>query len=684
MPNRLADETSPYLLQHAHNPVDWFPWGAEALAAAAAGDKPILLSVGYSACHWCHVMERESFEVEAVAERMNAGFVCIKVDREERPDLDEIYMKSVQAFTGGRGGWPMTVFLTPDGRPFFGGTYFPPVPRGSMPSFPQVMDHVLRLYREQRSAVDDVAEQVLTGIRPYGALPRAADEVGDGWLDAVALDAAARFDHSWGGFGHAPKFPPHGTLSVLLAHHHVTGEAASLEMAVATLDAMARGGVYDVLGGGFARYSVDDQWLIPHFEKMLYDNALLAPLYADAFGITGAPRFARIARETLDWVLAEMVDEGGGFHSALDADSEGEEGLYYVWTPAEIAEIAGDDADALCALMQISDEGNFEHGRSAVRIEVPLEALSEGDRDLLERWRGPLLAVRAARVRPGLDDKVIAAWNGLMISAMARAGVALDEPRYVAAAARAAEFVDSSMTVEGRLHRTWGRGRLGALGFLDDCAAMTLGLLDLWEATHEPEWLSRAIALADRTVELFWDEDDGGFFYTGHDAEPLVARSKNFVGGALPSGNGLAAMALTRLDALCGRTDLGDRADRILRSYRVLLSGAPGALGVEALAAHWRHAGGQEVAVVGEGGADLLAVARATYLPFAVTAAVAGEPDLGLLPWLEGKAPLAGAAAAYLCRDHACLAPTTEVGELADLLAGVARADRAPGTPIRS
>ena len=679
MPNRLTDETSPYLLQHAHNPVDWYPWGPDALAAAAAQDKPILLSVGYSACHWCHVMERESFENETIAARMNEDFINIKVDREERPDLDEVYMKSIQAFTGGHGGWPMTVFLTPDGRPFFGGTYFPPVPRGSMPSFPQVMDHSLRLYRYQRARVDDVAADVLGGIKPYAALPRAAEAVGGGWLDAISAAAEADFDPRWGGFGQRPKFPPHGTLSVLLAHHHTTGNERSLAMVVATLDAMARGGMYDVLGGGFARYSVDEQWLIPHFEKMLYDSALLAPLYADAAKVTGFERYARIARETLDWVLAEMVDPGGGFWSALDADSEGEEGLYYVWTPAEIEAIAGAEAPALCRLLQITPEGSFEHGRSAVRIEVPLEALSEEDRALLERWRSPLLAVRSARVRPGLDDKVIAAWNGLMISALARCGAALGESRYVEAAARAAAFASNTLTRDGRLHRTWGRGRLGAPGFLDDHAALALGFLDLWEAAHDPAHLRAALALADRMVELFWDADDGGFFYAGHDAEPLVARSKNFIGGALPSGNGLAAMALTRLDALCGREDLGERADRILRSYRTLLSGAPRALGVEALAAHWRHAGGQEVAIVGAGEADpLLDAVRARYLPFAVTAAGV-EPDPELLPWLEGKTAVGGAPTAYLCRNRSCLAPTVDAADLRSALADAV--EPVPPTP---
>ncbi len=669
MPNRLADETSPYLLQHAHNPVDWYPWGAEALGRAKDEDRPILLSVGYSACHWCHVMERESFEDPATAAEMNRDFVNIKVDREERPDLDEIYMKAVQAFSGGHGGWPMTVFLTPDGRPFLGGTYFPPTPRHGMPSFRQLMAHAVRVYRERRDAVEHTAGRVLDGIRPWSNLPVEAPELGTEWLDAIAEAAADSYDPLHGGFGHAPKFPPHATMSVLLAHHHRTGAERSLQMVIGTLDGMAKGGTYDVVGGGFARYSVDERWLIPHFEKMLYDNALLAPIYADAWRVTGSPRFARIARETLGWMLREMRDDAGGLYAALDADSEGEEGLFYAWTPEQIAAVAGEDAPELCRLLEVTAGGTFEHGRSVLRLERPLEALPDADRTLFERWRGPLLESRSKRIWPGLDDKIIAAWNGLAISALARVGAALGEERYLEAARSAASFVLDGMTRDGRLHRTWKADRVGAPGFLDDHGAMLLALVDLWEATFEPRWLREAVALADRTVALFWDEGDGGFFYTGHDAEPLVARSKNLVGGAIPSGNGMVALALVRLDALCDRPDLGERADRVLRSYRTLLNGAPRALGAEALAGMWRATGGQEIAVVGAGGDALLAEVRDRYLPFAVLAS-ADQPDTELLPWLSGRQSPDGARA-FLCERRTCRAPTDDPAELAAQLDGL-------------
>ncbi|MCK6548906.1 thioredoxin domain-containing protein, partial [Myxococcota bacterium] len=585
MSNRLAHETSPYLLQHAHNPVDWYPWGEEALARAKAEDKPILLSVGYSACHWCHVMEKESFEDPETAARMNRDFVAIKVDREERPDLDELYMHAVQAFTGGRGGWPMTVFLLPDGRPFLGGTYFPPKPGRGMPSFTQVMTRAIELYTRERDKLERVSAQVVASLQGLGALPEPDDALATDWLGPIVHAASDVFDARWAGFGAAPKFPSHGTLAVLFAAWRRTGSRHALAMATKTLDAMARGGMYDLLAGGFARYSVDERWAVPHFEKMLYDNAQLVPVYVASWAATKNEDHRAIARETLDFVLRELTHARGGFFSALDADSEGVEGRHYVFTPEELVTILGaDDGARAAALFDVTREGTFEHGTSVLRFAVERPELSDEDRALYARVRPVLLTARETRVRPGLDDKIITAWNGLMITALARAARVLGDATYRAAAEKAAAFLLEEVTVDGRLMRTWKDGRARHLGCLDDHVCLAEGLVELWEATFDRRWLDAALRLADDTVRLFWDDADGGLFFTGHDAERLVARSKNLVGGATPSGNGTAAHLFVRLDALCGRADLGAKAERILRSYQTLLERAPRALGPEALA----------------------------------------------------------------------------------------------------
>ncbi|MCB9793719.1 MAG: DUF255 domain-containing protein [Alphaproteobacteria bacterium] len=658
MPNRLAHETSPYLLQHAHNPVDWYPWGEEAFARAKAEGKPVLLSVGYSACHWCHVMERESFEAPAVAEQMNQRFINVKVDREERPDIDEIYMQAVQAFTGGHGGWPMTVFLTPEGEPFFGGTYFPPEPRHGMPSFPQVMQHAADVFQRRKADLAQVTRDLTEHLQSLSRLPTPADALSDRWLEAVAAGCEADFDEEWGGFGHAPKFPPHGSLAVLLAHHHRTGSRRSLEMVTETLDAMARGGMYDLLGGGFARYSVDERWLIPHFEKMLYDNGQLVPVYVDAWKITQDPHYARIVRETCDYVLREMCLPGGAFAAAQDADSEGEEGRFFVWTPAQLREALGlFDGTRAATLLQVTDEGNFEHGTSALRLEEPLERLEEADRALLQRCLPQLFALRAERVAPSRDDKVVTAWNGLMIGALAQAGDALAEPRYLEAAARAARFLLDTVTVEGRLHRSWKDERVGAPGFLDDHANLGQALVDLYEATGEAAWLRASLDLADQTVRLFWDAADGGLFFTGSDAEALITRSKNLMGGATPSGNGVAALWFTRLEELAGRADLGGKAERILRSYQALLTRGPRALGPEALAGAWRTGNALEIGIVGEEPGPLLEALRARYLPFAVRS-VSPEPS-PLVPWMSGRQARGAPGRAYVCERGSCLLPVT-------------------------
>ena len=664
MPNRLVNETSPYLLQHAHNPVDWFPWGAEALEKAKAEDRPILLSIGYSACHWCHVMERESFESEAVAEVMNTHFINIKVDREERPDLDELYMKAVQAFSGGHGGWPMTVFLTPEGHPFFGGTYFPPAPRGGIPSFGQVLQHVHQLYHRDRPRVTEITGELLTYLSDAVRMPTPAPELSDRWLEAIAAAADRDFDSKNGGFGDAPKFPAYGTLAGLLAR---TNDRSALKMATATLSAMAQGGMYDLLAGGFARYSVDDAWRVPHFEKMLYDNGQLVPLYLTAFQRTGQAHYARIAAETLDYVLREMTLDSGGFAASQDADSEGVEGKFYAWTPAQIREAVGIvDGLRVSMLLEVTDDGTFEHGTSVLRLTTPLEELEAADRELLIRCLPLLKQARDRRVAPGRDDKIICAWNAMMIGAMARGAFVLDAPKYAEAAGRAADCLLARLRPDGRLLRTDGATRL--LAYADDYALLIDALINLYEATFERRWLTEALALSDQLIALFWDTDEGGFFYTGTDAETLVARSKHLIGGAEPAANEIAALAFCRLEALCGRADLGEKADHIIRAYQLLLDRAPRALSASALAGAWRSGKGQEIAIVGAADdptvAEFLAVLRSSPHPFRVVACLspadlaAGAP--AELPWLEGRSALDGKATAYLCEHFTCLAPTTD------------------------
>jgi uncharacterized protein YyaL (SSP411 family)/thiol-disulfide isomerase/thioredoxin len=680
MTNRLSRETSPYLLQHAHNPVDWYPWGAEALGRAKDEDRPILLSVGYSACHWCHVMEKESFEDPATAAIMNRDFVNIKVDREERPDVDEIYMHAVQAFTGGHGGWPMTVFLLPDGRPFMGGTYFPPDRTRGMPSFREVMSKAIDVFTNQRPLVERVTEQVTQAIQDSARLPSPDEDLSRAWLDPIADAADDSFDDRFAGFGHAPKFPPHGTLAALLAHFMRTGRRRSLEMVKKTLDAMAKGGMYDLIGGGFARYSVDERWCIPHFEKMLYDNAQLVPVYLDAHVLTKDPSYAEIARETLDWTLREMTHPDGGFFASQDADSEGVEGKFFVFLPAELDQILGAEAERARELFSVTEEGSFEHGTSVLRLSKMRAELSEDDRRFIERVRPKLFEARERRIHPGRDDKIITSWNSLMISAFARAFAVLDDPRYGLAATRAADFIAAQLTKDGRILRSWKDGRAPLLGYLDDYAFYATALLDLHQATLDEKWIARALDVTDRMIRLFWDAEDGGFFFTGSDAERLVARSKNMLGGAIPSGNGAAALLLARLAALTEQRAFGEQADRILRSYQMLLERAPRALGIEALAGAWRSGPTQEIAFAGED-ADvrpLVREAHARYLPFAVLARPSDR-----IAWTEGKTPIHGRATAFLCRDRTCKAPAGDALEWTKQLDEIATVDQKPESTAR-
>ncbi|MDX1934832.1 MAG: DUF255 domain-containing protein [Capsulimonadales bacterium] len=585
--NRLAQEKSPYLLQHAHNPVDWYPWGPEALEAARQRNQPIFLSIGYSACHWCHVMERESFEDPAVAALLNEHFISIKVDREERPDIDEIYMTAVQMMTR-HGGWPLSVFLLPDGRPFYGGTYFPPENRHGRISFRSLITQLADAYRNRFSELEEVATQLTNELRTATRQrPLASNAPGidvDGLLEASLTDMAERFDSANGGFGAAPKFPPHHALRLLLLAAEREYRHA-LPMALITLERMALGGIYDHIGGGFHRYSTDAVWLLPHFEKMLYDNALLSRLYAEAFRITRRECFARIARETCDWVLRDLADRNGGFRSALDADSEGEEGKYYVWSWDEVTALLGEEAGTdFCRKYHFLRKGNYREEATGqiTGFNIPYLALGATDTGLPDILEEEIVAARETlrqhryqRVPPGQDDKIITSWNGLMIGALAVAGKALNEPGYIAAAERAANFCLTALRPEGRLLHRYARGEAAIPAFLDDYAYLADGLLDLFEATGMPVWAEEARQLADALLADFWDPEDGGFFFAGKDHETLIARSKDLLDGALPSANGVAARVLVRLSVSENGDRYGQAAQALLHNYRGVLQRAP-------------------------------------------------------------------------------------------------------------
>jgi hypothetical protein len=655
MPNRLAQETSPYLLQHRDNPVDWHPWGAEALARARELDRPILLSVGYSACHWCHVMERESFEDTATAAYMNEHFVSIKVDREERPDVDALYMEAVQEISG-QGGWPMTVFCDPDGVPFFGGTYFPPDEGRGMPSFRMVMEAVVDAFESRREELRERAPAVRARLGAIGAVEPGGEEPGAELLGAAvaALEAAA--DTERGGFGSAPKFPPASALELLLAR----GETAIVER---TLDAMMAGGIYDQLGGGFARYSVDAGWLVPHFEKMLYDNALLARAYLHGWQALGHERYRRICEETLDWALREMRGPEGGFYSALDADSEGEEGRFYVWTAEEMRAVLSDGAEAIAAYYGVSEAGNFEGSNVLHLAGGPAAPEPEG----LAAARRALCEARAERVRPGLDDKRLASWNALMLAALAEAGAVLGREDYLDAARECAAFVLRDLRdTDGHLLRTYrdGEGRLN--GYLEDHAFLLEALLTLYEAGFEPRWFEEARALADTTIARFGDSERGGFFSTSDDHEELIARRKEIGDHPIPSGNSAAALGLLRLEALTGERSYGEWADGVLRLFATAASRRPDAFAHLLRALDFQLAPTKEVALIGADLTELASVVRSRYRPHLVLAG--GPAGADAPPLLVGRGEIDGKPTAYICEHFSCKAPVTGSAALKDQL----------------
>ncbi|MCA9427584.1 MAG: thioredoxin domain-containing protein, partial [Candidatus Omnitrophica bacterium] len=569
--NHLIDETSPYLLQHAHNPVDWRPWGEDALRKAREEDKPIFLSIGYSACHWCHVMEHESFENEEIAKFLNKHFISIKVDREERPDLDEIYMTATQMISGS-GGWPMSVFLTPDLKPFYAGTYFPPDARYGRPGFRQILEALADAYVSRREEVNRNAENVTRTINGYLAAEASSATLSEKIIPDAVETLKNRFDPVYGGFGGAPKFPHTMDLMLLMRHYKGTEDAETLRMVTESLDKMARGGMYDQLGGGFHRYSVDAEWLIPHFEKMLYDNALLATTYLEGFQLTGDDRFKTIAREILDYVIREMQSEEGGYYSSTDADSEGEEGKYFVWTPSEIEEALGEkDARVFCEFYDVREGGNFEHGTSALSIPKTTAEVAEGlgltvqeVNEVIDRSKPKLLEIRSKRVPPGLDDKILVDWNGLMISAMAFGSFVLDDPRYAESAKKAAEALLEHQWNGERLLHTRRNGRSHLEGLLSDYSNLVYGLTDLFLATQESKWLERAIQIHQKMVELFEDPDEGGFFNTLGEQTDLIIRTKSGTDNAVPSGNSIAAINSVRLSSITGNPELEKQAERTL------------------------------------------------------------------------------------------------------------------------
>ena len=677
MPNRLAAETSPYLLQHKDNPVDWYPWGDEAFELARTTNRPIMLSVGYSACHWCHVMERESFEDHDIAELMNRLFVNIKVDREERPDVDSIYMAAVQAMTG-HGGWPMTVFLMPDGRPFFGGTYFPNTDRGGMPAFPRVLEAVSAAFHDpaQRSQLLGTSSQIISHIESIAAVRHSREPLNTDIVDNAALAFQREFDHRNGGMGTQPKFPQPMAYELLLRHWYRTGDEGSLKMVTTTLEKMALGGIFDQLGGGFARYSTDNTWLVPHFEKMLYDNAQLATLYLHAWQATGNPLFRRVVEETLTYVQREMTHPAGGFFSAQDADSEGEEGKFYVWQQDELESVLGEDvARVASAYWNVTAHGNFE-GKNILSVpREPADVAADLGitvvelEEVIREARAKLYAERSGRVWPGLDDKILTSWNALMLKAFAECGAAMGVNDWVETARQNADFLLTNLVDGDRLYRTCKMTEYGDAtrprlhGYLEDYAQLCDALLTLYESTFEARWFEAAISLANGMIELFWSEDDAVFFDTGNDHDRLVVRPRDIYDTASPSGGSAAARALLRLAIFTGDPNYHRGAAASLRAIRDLLVRAPEAT------ANWINAvdlyagTAKEIVVTGDrtnpDTQALIEAARSSYHPNRVVAAQDGPGEGIGSPLLEDRPMLDGKPTAFVCQNYTCQLPVT-------------------------
>jgi uncharacterized protein YyaL (SSP411 family) len=675
MSNRLARETSPYLLQHQNNPVDWFPWGPEALGRAKKEERPIFLSIGYSACHWCHVMEHESFENQGIADYLNQHFVCIKVDREERPDLDQIYMNAVQLMTG-RGGWPMSVFLTPDLQPFFGGTYWPPTSGRGMPGFDQVLAAVVDAWQNRREAAVAQAAEMTAHLQEASGgrePPDTKQRLSLALLKSAEQKLQRAFDMTHGGFGTAPKFPHSMDLQVLLRMWQRHPGPESLHMVTLTLDKMASGGIYDHLAGGFARYSVDERWLVPHFEKMLYDNSLLMSAYLEAFTATHDERFAKTVRETADYILKYMTDPAGGFHSTEDADSEGEEGKFYVWTPQEIEAVLGKArADIFCYVYDVTPEGNFEHGTSILNLPKTIAQcasikgieVKKLEQDLAE-MRQELLVVRDKRVRPGKDDKILVSWNALMIDALAKAGAVLSRPEYLAAAEKAADFILTKLSrPDGRLLHTYRHGEAKLDAYLDDYAYLVNSLVTLYESSANETWIDEAARLADILLSRFADKEHGGFYFTADDHEQLIARNKDLHDSSVPSGNAMAATALLRLGKLTGRNDYLSAGEGALLAGLSVMTQAPTAAGQLLISLDMYIGPMPEIVLVGPENDETraaLADLHRRFLPRRVLGR--GKPgqqhSQHLSPLFASRTSAGDQPSAYICENFACQAPVS-------------------------
>ncbi|HIO48719.1 TPA: thioredoxin domain-containing protein [Candidatus Poribacteria bacterium] len=684
--NRLIDETSPYLLQHAHNPVDWYPWGEEALNLAKELDKPILLSIGYSACHWCHVMERESFENEEIAAIMNKHYINIKVDREERPDLDEIYMSAVQIMTGS-GGWPMTVFLTPDRKPFYGGTYFPPDDRYGRPGFPKLLVAVKDAYQNKRADIDEQAEKLVSHINQISN-PESVDDLllDDKIIEQAFYHYQNRFDSQHGGFGQAPKFPPGMGLILLLRYWKRSGNSRALHIVEFTLEKMARGGMYDQLGGGFHRYSTDEIWLVPHFEKMLYDNSLLTVAYLEAFQATSKPFYREVVEETLDYVLREMYNQqNGGFYSTQDADSEGVEGKFFVWTPGEVEQILGQaDAKIFCDFYDVTDHGNFEH-QNILWVKTPADLYAKKIKidqanlvNILNRCKKKLFEIRDKRIKPGLDDKILTSWNGLMIRSMGLAYQILGDLRYLEAAEKSAKFILTELVRKnGHLLRTHRAGKSHLNACLEDYSYFIAGLIELYQASFDPYWLREADRLNQIMISQFWDPQNGGFFFTGKDYPELIVRSKSAYDGATPSGASMAIHVLLRLAILLNQPDLIEKAKTTFSLYDHAMKTAPSGSAQMLCGVDFLIDTPKEIAIVGnplsEQTQEILKNIHRRFVPNKVVALLNPNTEdrqkiEELIPLLASKTSIDGKTTIYVCQNYACQLPTTDVGDLDKLL----------------
>jgi len=684
--NRLIEETSPYLLQHAHNPVDWLPWGNEALEQAQKEDKPIFLSIGYSTCHWCHVMERESFENEQIAKIMNEHFVSIKVDREQRPDVDDIYMNAVVTMTGS-GGWPLSVFLTPEGKPFYGGTYFPPSDAYGRPGFERILLSVAEAWKNRRQELVSSAAK-MSELLQSQASPIDKSNLSPEILHKAFVSFQNLFDAVHGGFGTAPKFPQPANLSILLSYWHRTADNQALEMVEKTLDAMADGGIYDHIGGGFHRYATDAQWLVPHFEKMLYDQALLSKVYLEAYQITKQERYAQIAKEIFDYVLRDMTDPAGGFYSAEDADSEGREGTFYLWDPKQAASVLDEEhARVFNAYYGVTNEGNFEEGKTILNITTSIKQLEkEFQKDqapienILTAARTRLFIERAKRIRPHRDEKIITAWNGLMISSLAYGGAVLDEEKYIEAARHSAEFILSTLHKNGRLMRYYRDGRVVEKAFLDDYAFTAMGMLDLYEATFDVKWLIEAKSLSNQMIDLFADTERGGFFLAGKDGEKLITSTKSGSDGAIPSGNSVAALLLIKLGRLTMDQHFTELGGKVLETFSQQLEQSPAYSSAMLRALDFRLGPGQEIIIAGNADApdvkQMLKLIHDTFLPNAVVllheSNKVNSALYNTVPFIKNQTAIEGKATAYVCENYVCKKPVNNIDEFENIIAGTA------------